>query len=129
MEEMTKKYESVVIFNPQIDESAVKADVEKLVKLIESKGGRNINADFWGKKEIAYPVKKFKYGNFVALNFESENSDLNGELTSMLRIYESVIKFQTHRLGERRRKYKGNLKFISSSSESGGDNDIDDLDL
>lgn len=115
-----RKYETVVVFAPSLGEAELKDAIKKVQGIIESRGGTEITVNPWGKKEIAYPVGKNTHGHFICFNFSSENSDLVAELTALLRITERVIKFQTHRLNETSRKFKGNPKKIAAR-EAGED--------
>lgn len=101
-----KNYELILIFSPELGEKDVKDESEKLSKLISSNGGEKVSVDAWGKRELAFLVKKFKYGNFVAIRFSSENSGLIDLIRNTLVITECVIRFQVHRIGVPTRKVK-----------------------
>ena len=105
---MAAKYETIVVFKPDLNETQVKDEEKKIEALLTAEGATAISADFWGRKDIAYMVRKCKMGNFVCINFESEKSDTVKNVTGVLRITDSVIKFQTHRKNDRVRKFKGN---------------------
>ena len=64
------KYESVVIINPNVEENALKALIEKFQTLINTDGEvEQVNE--LGKKKLAYEIKKNTEGNYVAINFEA----------------------------------------------------------
>ena len=65
-------------------------------------------AESWGRKDLAYRVHKCKAGNFVCFKYESIKSDTVKNVAGVLRITEQVIKFQTHRIPDKMRKFKGN---------------------
>ena len=46
---MMRKYETIFILHPSLDEEAVKAGIEKFQGVIENGGGKVENVDFWGK--------------------------------------------------------------------------------
>lgn len=104
----TRKYESIVIFRPDLPETQLKQELKRFEGILESKGAGTVNVDNWGKKDIAYTVRKNKQGKFVVLNYETADHSAVEALTSILRISDSVIKFQTHKINERVRKFKGN---------------------
>ena len=51
---MMRKYETIFILHPSLDEEAVKANIEKFKGVIENGGGTVENVDFWGKRKLAY---------------------------------------------------------------------------
>ena len=85
------KYESVVIINPNVEETALKALIEKFQTLINTDGKvEQINE--LGKKKLAYEVKKNKEGYYIVIYFEA-NPSLITELERNYRIIDEVIKF------------------------------------
>ena len=46
-----RKYETIFILHPSLDEEAVKANVEKFKGVIENNGGVIVNVDAWGKRK------------------------------------------------------------------------------
>ena len=103
-----RTYESIIIFAPEISEAQVKQEIKKFEGILEGKGATSITADVWGKKDIAYLVRKHKQGRFVCLKYETSDYTSVEALTTNLRINENVIKFQSHRTGLTARKFQGN---------------------
>ena len=85
------KYETVFIINPNVEESGVKALIEKFSTLINN-DGKVEKVDELGKRKLAYEIKKFKEGIYVAVSFEA-NPQLIKELERIYRITDDVIKF------------------------------------
>jgi len=85
------KYESVIIINPNVDEEAMKALVERFSTLINS-DGKVEKVDELGKKKLAYEIGKNKEGYYVVYDFEA-NPSLIAELERNYRITDEVIKF------------------------------------
>lgn len=91
------KYESVFILKPTLDEENINANVEKFKDVILNSGGQVENVDLWGKRKLAYEIKKFNEGIYVLINFMGE-PDLSKELDRNFRITESVIRHLIIRL-------------------------------
>ncbi len=85
------KYESVVIINPNVEETALKALIERFETLINT-DGKVEKVNELGKKKLAYEVKKNKEGYYVVYDFEA-NPNLIAELERNYRITDDVIKF------------------------------------
>ena len=82
-----KNYESVFILNPDVTEEQVKNVLEDIKKLVEVK-----EVHIWGKKKLAYPVKKQTEGYFVHFEFQNEIKK-NAELEKYYKNNELIIKY------------------------------------
>lgn len=85
------KYESVIIINPNVDENAIKALIERFSTLINS-DGKVEEVKELGKKKLAYEVKKNQEGYYVVFDFEA-NPSLIAEVERNYRITDDIIKF------------------------------------
>ncbi len=85
------KYETVFILHPSLDEEAVKNSIEKFKGVIEQGKGVVENVDFWGKRKLAYEIKKVNDGYYVLINFNAE-PELPKELDRVFRITDGVIR-------------------------------------
>ena len=88
---MMRKYETIFILHPSLDEEAVKANNEKFKGVIENGGGTVENVDFWGKRKLAYEIAKVNEGFYTLINFEA-NTELPKELDRVFRITDGVIR-------------------------------------
>ena len=88
---MMRKYETIFILHPSLDEEAVKANIEKFKGVIENGGGTLENVDFWGKRQLAYEIAKVNEGFYTLINFEA-NTELPKELDRVFRITDGVIR-------------------------------------
>ncbi|WP_315071849.1 30S ribosomal protein S6 [uncultured Clostridium sp.] len=86
-----RKYETIFILNPSFDEETVKANIEKFKGVIENGGGTVENVDFWGKRKLAYEIKKVSEGYYTLVNFTA-NPELPKELDRIFRITDGVIR-------------------------------------
>ena len=88
---MMRKYKTIFILHPSLDEEAVKANIEKFKGVIENGGGTVENVDFWGKRKLAYEIAKVNEGFYTLINFEA-NTELPKELDRVFRITDGVIR-------------------------------------
>jgi small subunit ribosomal protein S6 len=103
-----RRYESVVIFNPRLSDAQIKEEIKKVESILKNNSANITSVDTWGKKEAAYEFNKQRMGYYVVFNYESGNHEAPNELQSILRITDSVHKFQTHLIKSKQRKFKGN---------------------
>ncbi|MNI49716.1 30S ribosomal protein S6 [compost metagenome] len=86
-----RKYETIFVIHPSFEEEAVKATIEKFKGVIENGGGTVDNVDFWGKRKLAYEIKKVNEGFYTLFNF-SANPELPSELDRVFRITDGIIR-------------------------------------
>ena len=83
-------YESIIIINSNLEEAVIKSSIEKVTDLI-AKNGKVESTEEWGKKKLAYPIKKQNEGYYVLINFSS-NPDFIDELERVYNITDEIIK-------------------------------------
>ena len=89
---MTRRYETVYIFDTALEEPAI---TEKLVRLhaLLTKDGKGTvgNVAHWGKRTLAYPIRRHDTGYYVVANFAAEPTALP-EFERALKLDEGVIR-------------------------------------
>ena len=86
-----RKYETIFILHTSLDEEAVKANVEKFKGVIENGGGVIESVDFWGKRKLAYEIKKINEGYYYLVNFNAD-PELPKELDRVFRITDTIVR-------------------------------------
>ena len=87
---MQNKYETIMIINSNLEEAVIKSTIDKITDLI-AKHGKVESTEEWGKKKLAYPIKKQSEGYYVLVNFSS-NPDFIDELERVYNITDEIIK-------------------------------------
>ncbi|MBQ9014001.1 MAG: 30S ribosomal protein S6 [Bacilli bacterium] len=83
-------YEAVIILSAKAQEEATVAFGEKMKEMI-SKNGELTNVDEWGKKTLAYPIKKEQEGVYILFTFVA-NPEFISEFERVLRLDDIVLK-------------------------------------
>jgi small subunit ribosomal protein S6 len=86
------KYELVCIVHPDLDETAFSAIVEKVKGWILETNGSVDKVEVWGRKRLAYTIKKQREGQYVLFNLSLEPAT-TATLEKNLRFLEAVIRF------------------------------------
>ncbi|MCD6277802.1 30S ribosomal protein S6 [candidate division WOR-3 bacterium] len=68
-----RKYEGMIIIDPKLEEEKIKEKIEDVKKIIEKKG-KIEKIDEWGKRQLAYPIKKREEGYYLVIEFEADGS-------------------------------------------------------
>jgi small subunit ribosomal protein S6 len=66
-----KTYETLLVIHPDLDESEQNKTVDTIQELITTNGGKIIKLDKWGKRQLAYMIKKKRDGYYVLIYFEA----------------------------------------------------------
>lgn len=93
----TNHYESVVIFNASLEDAQIDSSLNRIAEQISSDGGNVIDIDKWGRRRLAYPIKKSKSGFYAVYQFEAPRESIS-KLERTFRLDESIIRFITIKL-------------------------------
>ncbi|MEA2059387.1 MAG: 30S ribosomal protein S6 [Thermodesulfobacteriota bacterium] len=89
-----RRYETVLIADPDLQEEAQKSLFQKVKDLIGQEKGILVDFDEWGGKKLAYPINKKPRGYYVCMNYGG-SGDLVKELERNFRLDDRVMKFMT----------------------------------
>lgn len=86
------KYELVCIVHPELDETAFTALVDKVKGWVAETSGNVEKVEVWGRKRLAYTIKKHREGQYVLFNLSLE-STATATMDQNLRFLEPVIRY------------------------------------
>ena len=91
-------YEIVAVLRPDLDEEALGAALTRISQRITEHGGSVASLERWGKRKLAYPVKKHRDGYYALLVFPLEAIRI-ASLRQVLGLNEDLLRFTlaTHR--------------------------------
>lgn len=87
-----RDYEVVFIVHPDLDENAMKGVIEKVQTWITDSGGSIVKIDNWGKRRLAYVIRKQREGQYIFIQAQMAPTFTN-ELERNLRFLEPVMRF------------------------------------
>ncbi len=87
-----REYELVFIVHPDLEEAAFKELVDRVQGWITDSGGSVSKVDIWGKRKLAYDIKKQNEGQYVLLRAQM-NPQFSAELERNFRFLEPVMRF------------------------------------
>jgi len=101
-----RTYELIYIVKPDIPEEEIDGVADLVQEVITSGGGTVDKVDKWGKRRLAYRVRKYQDAIYVLVQYgvEDDASQLPKEVERRLRVADQVIKFMTVRVDEERKK-------------------------
>ncbi|QGN34211.1 30S ribosomal protein S6 [Microlunatus sp. Gsoil 973] len=86
-----RKYEVMIIIDPDTDERQVAPTLDNYLKVITNAGGTVDNVDIWGRRRLSYEINKKPEGIYAVVNLTSEPADVQ-ELDRQLGINESIMR-------------------------------------
>jgi len=87
-----RKYEVVFIVHPELEETAFKEIVERVTGWVTEDGGSIDKLDVWGKRTLAYPIRKKNDGQYVLLETRM-SPDFCSTLEQNMRLTEPIMRF------------------------------------
>lgn len=85
------EYELLVVMNPDIPEEDMSSAIERVTGAISSRGGEVESVDPWGRRRLAYPIKRHIEGHYVLANLRLDPARTH-ELESSYMISEDILR-------------------------------------
>jgi small subunit ribosomal protein S6 len=85
------QYEIAVLYHPDLEVDLSKAE-DRVKKIIADNGGKVIGTDNWGKRKLAYPIKRNEHAVYVFYAVELPGESVR-RVESALNITDEVIRF------------------------------------
>ena len=85
-----RPYEVMVIFDPDTEERSVQPTLEQYLTVITKGGGTVDSLDIWGRRRLAYEIRKKSEGIYAVINLTANPSDVK-ELDRQFTISEQIM--------------------------------------
>lgn len=93
---MSRHYEVMVILDPTLDERTVAPTLDTFLNVIRTSGGSVEKVDVWGRRRLAYEIKKHAEGIYALLDVNSD-PDAVKELDRQLSLQENILRTKVMR--------------------------------
>lgn len=93
-----RQYELMIILDPESDERNLQPTLEKLLAVVPKDGGSVDNLDVWGRRRLAYEIKKQSEGIYAVATLTAATATAQ-ELDRQLGLNESVLRTKLMRVG------------------------------
>lgn len=95
-----RRYETIFLSHPDLSDEELEQLTQKMAQIILDRKGELLQVQQWGKKRLAYKVRKQLRGYYTLLDYASE-PDAVAELERGMRLDEKVLKYLTVKLSDR----------------------------
>ncbi|GAB4273627.1 MAG: hypothetical protein Kow0092_28950 [Deferrisomatales bacterium] len=99
MAEKWRRYETLMIFDPDLGAEATEELVQRAREFVTQEGGRILKTERWGLRDLAFEMKRRHKGYYLLLEFAGLPRAAT-ELDRRLNLIDNVLKFQTIKLEE-----------------------------
>jgi small subunit ribosomal protein S6 len=91
---ITRIYETVIVLHPELTEEDVETTTQHVVSMLTGRGCEIIRTERGGKRRLAYPIQKQRYGYYNMIHFRA-GSEVLAELERLYRLNERVLRYLT----------------------------------
>ena len=86
-----RDYEVMVILDPDLEERTVAPSLETFLNTVRTSGGSVEKVDIWGRRRLAYEIKKKSDGIYVVIDLKCSIEAVQ-ELDRQLSLNEAVLR-------------------------------------
>ena len=89
-----RQYETGFVLSPTLSEEETTQFIQQMAEIVAQKKGRMVRQDIWGKRRLAFPIKRFQEGVYVFFTYDG-GGDVSVELERRFKQTDAVIRFMT----------------------------------
>jgi small subunit ribosomal protein S6 len=90
-------YESAVLINAALEDEAIQNIISRIKEIISGNGGDLRDVEDWGRKRLAYIVKKSKIGYYIFFRYDAL-PDLIPKLERFFQLDDNILRYLTIKL-------------------------------
>ena len=126
-----RTYEALYIANPEMEEGDIQTLSQEVENLVTTNGGTIVRSEIWGKRKLAYMVKKYSDGNYILLRFQA-NPEFIQKLEQWFKLSDAVFRylivhFDEHMLRVEEEQARRKEEDLRKSANRSDDDDEDDI--
>ncbi|HMA53012.1 MAG TPA: 30S ribosomal protein S6 [Acidobacteriota bacterium] len=89
-----RQYETGFVLSPGLSEEETTQFIQQMAEIVAQKKGRMVRQDIWGKRRLAFPIKRHQEGVYVFFTYDG-GGDVSMELERRFKQTDAVIRFMT----------------------------------
>lgn len=86
-----RAYELMVILDPNLEERTVAPSLDTYLNVVRNDGGTVDSVDVWGRRRLAYEIKKHAEGIYAVISLNAEPATVK-ELDRQLTLNEAILR-------------------------------------
>ena len=111
-------YSTIVVIDSLLKADEIDATIDKIERNIINNGGEILKVDRWGKKRLAYEIKKRQYGYYVEILFKAMGNIIK-IIEREYGLDENILRYLTLKLDKKALEfYKSKLEEAASATRA-----------
>ncbi len=118
-------YETLYIVDPNLENKVLEKTIDEIGKELEKTKAKIINHRLWGKKKLAYPIDRQKYGSYIIIQFEGGDQNKMYDYDTWMKLNNTVLRHMTVLLDKKPEVYieEKESKNDEASTDTNQDNE------
>ena len=87
-----RQYELIFIVHPDLDDDALNEVIDRVSSWVSDEDGEITNTELWGKRKLAYPIRKQPEGFYVVIQIKMTMT-ADSQLERNLSILEPIMRY------------------------------------
>ena len=87
-----RDYELTFVVRPDVEDATLTALLDKVKGLITAAGGQSLQLESWGRRTLAFPIKKVTEGQYFMIRVQLSPQAIR-ELERNLQLTEQILRF------------------------------------
>jgi len=109
-------YENIVIFNSSLSDEEAESAVTKIKDIVTGSNGEVLKVDMWGRRKLAYEIKKQKKGIYVLMLYKTPPETVK-KLEDFYRVVDIGIKYMIIKLDSKQIRDLEKFEAVSEPAE------------
>jgi small subunit ribosomal protein S6 len=109
-------YENIIILDAALTDEEAESAVTKIKELIAGSGGQVLKVDVWGRRKLAYEIKKQKKGLYVLLSYKTPPATIK-KLEEFYKVFDAGLKYLVIKLGTKQVQDLEKLEAVAERAE------------
>ncbi|MDZ7271062.1 MAG: 30S ribosomal protein S6 [candidate division KSB1 bacterium] len=90
-----RQYETTFVIDSQLKGGEIDEIIKKFERFISVNGGQILEVQRWGKRRLAYEIKKRQYGYYVHIRFSAGKGSIIRALEREYQLNEAILRYLT----------------------------------
>ena len=113
-------YENIVILDANLPDEEVEEAIAKIKGVITDNGGEVLNVQIWGKRKLAYEIKKHKRGLYMHFMYKAPSSTIR-RLEEFYKVFDPLVKHMVIKISTKRAEQLEKMGAVSVPGEQKGE--------
>lgn len=97
-----RSYETIVVIKPDLPDEEVGKIYQNIKNYLEKNNCQLIKEENWGKRKLAYEIKKYKEGLYYYIKYNASNYNIPSGLEKSFNLNENILRYISVKLEDKK---------------------------